>query len=192
MPILIIQSNLRAYLEDKGFTLNLTEDSIANQLSGMESPEQRQEKYLKKKRLLKRLRGATTRVKDVEQERIWALVKAHTVDEGEVIRWCIGWLEQLARGERVVVNLRAESDPRTAYVGVARPWVLRVLKRIAANLDQLSGYLTPTEESNTRVDQSKAGGKRRLRLAEPEPEMSSLSHREQRAILREKMGLPPM
>ncbi len=39
-------------------------------------------------------------------------------DEGEVIRWCIDWLEQLARGERVVVNLRAESDPRTAYVGL--------------------------------------------------------------------------
>ena len=41
-------------------------------------------------------------------------------DEGEVMRWCIGWLEQLARGEKVVVNLRAESDPRTAYVGVDR------------------------------------------------------------------------
>lgn len=53
-------------------------------------------------------------------------------DEGEVIRWCIDWLEQLARGERVVVNLRAESDPRTAYVGVDRSWVLRVLKRVAS------------------------------------------------------------
>ena len=34
-----------------------------------------------------------------------------------------------------------------------------------------------------------AGVKRRHRLAEPEPELSSLSHREQRAILREKMGI---
>lgn len=58
-------------------------------------------------------------------------------EEGEVIRWCIGWLEQLARGEQVVVNLRAESDPRTAYVAVDREWVMRVLKRVAANLDQL-------------------------------------------------------
>ena len=32
-------------------------------------------------------------------------------DEGEVIRWCIGWLEQLARGEKVIVNLRAEPEP---------------------------------------------------------------------------------
>ncbi len=222
----------------------------------MESREQLKEKDLKEKRLTNRLRLATTRVKDIEQERIWALAMAHTqglsirkiaeatglsssrvhqllhtdearqipewllsgqdtdirrtefsdeekkpslfelqqqlADEGEVIRWCIGWLEQLARGERVVVNLRAESDPRTAYVGVNQDWVLRVLKRVAANLDQLSGYLTPTEESNTRVDPSEAGVKRRNRLAEPEPKMSSLSHREQRAILREKMGLPPM
>jgi len=30
------------------------------------------------------------------------------------------------------------------------------------------------------------------RLGEPEPKLSSLSQREQRAILREKMGLPPM
>lgn len=39
-------------------------------------------------------------------------------DEGEVLRWCIDWLNQLALGEKVVVNLRAESDPRTAYVDV--------------------------------------------------------------------------
>ena len=68
-------------------------------------------------------------------------------DEGEVLHCCIGWLEQLARGEKVVVNLRAESDPRTVYVGVDREWVLRVLKRVAANLDQLSGNFYPTEES---------------------------------------------
>jgi hypothetical protein len=37
------------------------------------------------------------------------------------------------------------------------------------------------------------GIKHRRRLAEPEPALSSLSQRkrEQRAILREKMGLPP-
>lgn len=113
-------------------------------------------------------------------------------DEGEVIRWCIDWLEKLARGERVVVNLRAESDSRTAYVGVARSWVLRVLKRVAANLDRLSGTLSPTSESEVKPNSIIAGVKLRHRLAEPEPELSSLSHREQRAILREKMGLPPM
>ncbi len=113
-------------------------------------------------------------------------------DEGEVIRWCIGWLEQLDRGERVVVNLRAESDPKTAYVSVDREWVLRVLKRVAANLERLSGNLFPTSEGDEGQDPIMAGELHRHRLGEPEPELSSLSHREQRAILREKMGLPPM
>ena len=38
--------------------------------------------------------------------------------EVDLMQQCIGWLEQLARGERVVVNLRAESDPERSYVGV--------------------------------------------------------------------------
>ena len=42
----------------------------------------------------------------------------HLAEETEVMRWCISWLEQLAHGERVIVNLRAESDSRTAFVGV--------------------------------------------------------------------------
>ena len=222
----------------------------------MESREQLKEKDLKEKRLTNRLRLATTRIKDMERERIWAIATAHSeglsirkiaevtglsssrvhqllhtdearqipdwltdlpdskiemdaqsdggeklslselqqqlADEGEIIRWCIDWLEQLTRGERVVVNLRAESDPRTAYVGVDRSWVMRVLKRVAANLDQLSGTLSPTSESEVEPNSIMRGVKRRHRLAEPEPELSSLSHREQRAILREKMGLPPM
>lgn len=218
----------------------------------MESREQ----ILKEKRLTNRLNLATTRVKDIERERIWAIAAAHSeglsirkiaeitdlsssrvhqllhtdearqipdwlisgqdadirrnessdeekkpslkelqqqlADEGEVIRWCIGWLEQLARGEKVVVNLRASSDPRTAYVGVNQDWVLRVLKRVAANLDRLSGSQNPIEESEVEANPVIAGVKHRHRLAEPEPELSSLSQREQRAILREKMGLPPM
>ncbi|MGV2826566.1 hypothetical protein [Myxosarcina sp. GI1(2024)] len=211
---------------------------------------------MKDKQLLNRLRLATTRVKDVERERLWALATAHAeglsirtiakatglsssrihqllhtdqahqipdwlnnlpnskiemnaqsdgegklslkqlqqqlADEGEVIRWCIDWLEQLARGEKVVVNLGAESDPRTAYVGVERSWVLRVLKRVAGNLDRLSGTSYPTEESEVEPNPIMRGVKRRNRLGEPEPELSSLSQREQRAILREKMGLPPI
>ncbi len=50
----------------------------------MESQEQRQEKDLKEKRLTNRLRLATTRIKDVERERIWALATAHS--EGLSIR----------------------------------------------------------------------------------------------------------
>ncbi len=52
--------------------------------------------------------------------------------------------------------------------------------------------LTPISESEVKPNPIIAGVKRRYRLGEPEPELSSLSQREQRAILREKMGLPPM
>ena len=112
-------------------------------------------------------------------------------EETEVMRWCISWLEQLAHGEWVIINLRAESDSRTAFVGVDHKWVLRVLNRIAADLDRLSGYPVMNAEGNIEPDLSTAGIMHRRRLAEPEPEISSLSQREQRAILREKMGLPP-
>jgi hypothetical protein len=76
-------------------------------------------------------------------------------------------------------------------MGVEQQWVMRVLNRIAADLDQLSGPLTLNEESEAKLDPIMAGVKHRRRLAEPEPELSSLSQREQRAILREKMGLSP-
>ena len=73
----------------------------------------------------------------------------------------------------MVLNLRAESDSRTAYVGVDHEWVLRVLARIAANLDQLSATLIPTESSEVEPNPIIAGVKRRHRLAEPEPEFST-------------------
>ena len=100
-------------------------------------------------------------------------------------------MEQLAYGERVIINLRAESDSRTAFVGVDHKWVIRVLNRIAADLDRLLEYPVMNGEGNPEPDPSTAGIKHRRRLAEPEPEMSSLSQREQRAILREKIGLLP-
>ncbi len=221
----------------------------------MESSDLSKEKELKDKRASNRLHLATTRVKDAERERIWAIAKAHAeglsirtiakvtglsssrvhqllhsdeahqipewlndlsvslsemelesngqqsslselqqelADQGEVLRWCVEWLNKLDRGEKVVVNLRASIDPRTAYTSIDHEWVLRVLKRVAANLDQLSGNLSPTEQSEVESNPITAGVKLRHRLAEPEPELSSLSHREQRAILREKMDLPAM
>ncbi len=91
----------------------------------------------------------------------------------------------------MVVNLRAETDPKTAFVAFDQARVWRVLKRIAADLDELSGRQTPGENGDSTGDTQVAGVKHRRRLAEPEPEVSSLSQHEQRAILREKMGLPP-
>lgn len=111
-------------------------------------------------------------------------------DEVALMHQCIGWLEQLSNDQKVVVNLRAASDPKKSYVGVDKVWVLRVLKRITADLDKLSGHLSPTEE-NPDADPITAGIAHRRRLGEPEPTMSSLSQRDQRAILREAIGLPP-
>lgn len=118
-------------------------------------------------------------------------MQARLAEEVAVLRWCIGWLEQLARGETVVVNLRAATDPKTAWVAFDQARVWRVLKRLAADLDALAGRKTPSETGDATVDTQVAGIQHRRRLAEPEPELSSLSQREQRAILREKMGLPP-
>ena len=117
--------------------------------------------------------------------------QARLAEEVETLRGCIGWLEQLAHGETVTVNLRAETDPKTAFVAFDQARVLRVLKRIATDLDELSGRTTPAENDELTTDAQANGIKHRRRLAEPEPELSSLSQREQRAILREKMGLPP-
>ena len=103
---------------------------------------------------------------------------------------CTGWLAQLARGEKVLVNLRAESDPNTLYVSVEQAWVLRVLKRITADLDQLSEHLSPIEKNAEASDPITAGVAHRRRLAKPEPTLSSLCQRDQRAILRETMRLP--
>ena len=68
--------------------------------------------------------------------------QAHLAEEVEILRGCISWLEQLARGETVVVNLRAATDPQTAWVAFDQGRVLRVLKRIATDPDELSGRTT--------------------------------------------------
>ena len=147
----------------------------------MESSEQLKQNVLNERRLTDRLRLATTRLQDAQQEHIWAIAAAkseglsirkiaaatglspsrvhqllhtdealqipqwlnslterpanideqsagkemqclqafqqHLAVETEVMRWCISGLEQLVIVERVVINLRAESDSRTAFVG---------------------------------------------------------------------------
>ena len=50
---------------------------------------------------------------------------------------CTDWLQRLQRGENVVVNLRPDEDFETEFVAFDRKRVVRVLKRIAADLDTL-------------------------------------------------------
>ena len=114
----------------------------------------------------------------------------HLTDEVEVLRWCIGWLERLEHEDHVVVNLRPASEEETEFVPFDRPRVLRVLARIAADLDDLARR--SLENAEELVDgQEERRARHRQRLAEPEPPPRRLSRWEERAASRQALGLPP-
>jgi hypothetical protein len=117
--------------------------------------------------------------------------QARLADEVEVLRWCIDWLDRLGCGEEVIVNLRPDTDPETAFVRFDRPRVLRVLARVAADLDELAGRPTKPVADDPVDDKVAARVRHRHRLAEPKPVLSHLSQCEQRMVLRELLGLPP-
>ena len=117
-------------------------------------------------------------------------VSARLAGELEALRWCREWLERLDRGERVVVNLRPETDPETEYVAFDRPRVLRVLARIIADL--LAGYPPIAAEGRTEGKNAEARrAHHRRRLAEPDPPPKRLSVQEERAALWDALGHPP-
>jgi hypothetical protein len=119
-------------------------------------------------------------------------VPARLADELKALRRCREWLERLDRGERVVVNLRPETDRETEYVAFDRPRVLRVLARIIADLDDLAGRPPITEEKAVRGEDAEARRVRhRQRLAEPDPPPKRLTMREERAALRALLDRPP-
>ena len=66
------------------------------------------------------------------------LVLARLADEATALRECLDWLERLERGESVVVNLLPQGHDQRDCVAFDRPRVLRVLRRIAGDLDELS------------------------------------------------------
>jgi transposase len=110
--------------------------------------------------------------------------------EVEVLRRCIDWLQRLERGETVVVNLRPDTEAETEFVSFDRPRVVRVLERIAADLDTLS--LLPNDaHADNKSNPHEAQARHRHELAEPPPEPKKLSHQEQRRALRAALGLPP-
>jgi hypothetical protein len=111
-------------------------------------------------------------------------------DEVEVLRWCLAWLERLEHEDHVVVNMRPASEEETEFVPFDRPRVLRVLARIAADLDALARR--SLESAEERVDsQEERRTRHRQRLAEPEPPPRRLSRWEERAASRQALGLPP-
>ena len=117
---------------------------------------------------------------------VWTRV----ADEVEVLRWCLAWLERLEHEDHVVVNMRPASEEETEFVPFDRPRVLRVLARIAADLDALARRSLASAEE--RVDsQEERRTRHRQRLAEPEPPPRRLSRWEERAASRQALGLPP-
>jgi hypothetical protein len=110
--------------------------------------------------------------------------------EVEVLRWCLAWLERLEHEDHVVVNLRPESEEETEFVPFDRPRVLRVLARMAADLDELARR--PRENTEAwAASQEALRARHRQRLAEPEPQPRRLSQREERAALWPAKRRPP-
>jgi hypothetical protein len=118
-------------------------------------------------------------------------LQARLTGEMDALRRCLDWLERLERGERVVVNLRPETDSETEYVAFDRPRVLRVLARIIADLDELAGFPPIAEEAVKKSGVEVRRARHRRRLAEPDPPPKRLTVREERAALRALLKLPP-
>ena len=86
---------------------------------------------------------------------------------------------------------RVAPDPETEYVSFDRPRVLRVLGRIIADLDGLTGLPPVAEEDVNKGGVEARRARHRRRLAEPDPPPKQLTVREDRAALRALLKLPP-
>ena len=212
----------------------------------METNDEFREQIRREGQLTDRLRLATDRLEEAQQERIWAVVEAHQAglsirqiaaatglspsrvhqllgseEAREIPRWlsqrrgqaasfagqadfqahlaaettalrqCRDWLRLLQRGERVIANLRPETDPETEYVAFDGPPIRRVLGRSIADLDALAGLPPQPEEEPKDEDAEARRVRRRKSLAEPEPQPRRLSVREERALLRALLDRPP-
>jgi hypothetical protein len=91
----------------------------------------------------------------------------------EALRRCIDWLQRLERGENVIVNLRLDTDVETEFVSFDGPRVVRVLERIAADLDKLS-EVPNDPQAEREANQHDPQARHRRELAEPSPEPKKL------------------
>ena len=106
--------------------------------------------------------------------------------EVKVLRRCIDWLGRIESGESVVVNLRLDTEENTEYVTFDHARVMRILGRIASDLEDLAtgGQIVASEQDNPAA-------RHRRQLAEPQEQPKKLSTREERNALRAKLKLPP-
>ncbi len=105
-------------------------------------------------------------------------------EEVKILRRCIDWLDQIERGESVVVNLRLETDPETEYVGFDRKRVSRILQRIASDLERLA-----TGQQVWSEGRDDSATRHRHQLAELKEQPKKLSRREQRDAMRAELKL---
>ena len=93
-------------------------------------------------------------------------------EEARALISCAEWLASLAAGDRSVVNLRPDNDwPDTDYVAVDHGRVIRVLRRIAHDLEELARTRRLKDLSSSANDADPRLRLRR-RLAEPPIELS--------------------
>ena len=134
--------------------------------------------------------GGSAPKNEAEGPELETKIQSRLPREVEALRRCIDWLQRLERGENVMVNLRLDTDVETEFVSFDRPRVVRVLERIASDLDNLS--LVPDDpQADREVNQNDPQARHRRELAEPSREPTKLSQREQRTALRAELGLPP-
>ena len=94
------------------------------------------------------------------------------IEEAAALVSCVEWLESLSTQETPVVNLRPEDDyPETDYVAVDQSRVIRVLRRIAHDLEELARARRVADLSSSGNDADPRMRLRR-RLAEPPIELS--------------------
>ncbi len=139
---------------------------------------------------LRQSSGGSGRKKEAERPEPETKIPSRLPREVEALRRCIDWLLRLERGENVIVSLRLDTDVETEFVSFDRPRVVRVLERIAADLDNL-GLVPNDPQADIEVNQNDPQARHRRELAEPSREPTKLSQREQRIALRAELGLPP-
>ena len=100
------------------------------------------------------------------------------------------WLQRLERGETVVVNLRPDTEVETEFVSFDRLRVVRVLERIAADLDDLS-RLPNDAHADKESNPQDTRARHRHELAEPPPEPKKLSHKDSAGRCEQRLGYRP-
>ena len=119
-----------------------------------------------------------------------AALQTRLASEVTLLRRCIGWLKDLERGEPVAVNLRLDTDLQTEFAAFDRPRVMKVIERIAAELDELArqGLEPLYVDLPTMGDADALRVRHRRQLAEPST--PPLTSREQWAALRGQFTKP--